>query len=465
LGDSVTKLAAGWLLWIALACALAACGGPTGGEELHPHFYAPTRMAIQPYADVEGGPLLYVLNSFGGNLSIMQSDGYKVLKGYHRNPFDKHTIWTGPAPYDIAITPDGAMLYITDAGDEAVRLMLPDDPWPVTATTLTLRAARLSITPFANDPKTFQPSYPASWAERPEVWFTDPDGERLVVWDHAATAEAGEVALPSAPVDLRVSRDGETVYVTCEDATVRRVTAASRRLDGEAIALGGKPERIVENLEQTELYVLNIDPPQLHVIDLALWRATEDLISFPAALNDMAMSTDGKLGFITSDDGYLYYYYPDDHRACGSSYDPPTFFDRGPLSNPELTEIQTADCVTQKEVWTIAYDQDEDYWKVEGTKSGPQASVAYTDQAYAADHAQLKFIIRSADRHPSDGDFFRLQTRVWQEPIPVGSLPDGVVVTPLDDDPYGDKIFVADAGAEMVTRLLTADAENQNPLQ
>jgi hypothetical protein len=130
-----------------------------------------------------------------------------------------------------------------------------------------------------------------------------------------------------------------------------------------------------------------------------------------------------------------------------------------------LTEIQTADCVTQKEVWTIAYDQDEDYWKVEGTKSGPQASVAYTDQAYAADHAQLKFIIRSADRHPSDGDFFRLQTRVWQEPIPVGSLPDGVVVTPLDDDPYGDKIFVADAGAEMVTRLLTADAENQNPLQ
>jgi sugar lactone lactonase YvrE len=455
-----------------LACTLsvfwlATCAGPDKEEEPKRHFYGPTEMAIAPYTDVEGGPLLFVINSFGANVTILRSESYAIIRSYEKSRYNEDAIWVGPAPRDIAMTPDGALLYITDGNPEPVRTLLPADPWTVEKTALELRGARVSIAPFRTDRATLTTTVPAAWDARHEVWFTDPDGSRLLVWNHAAMRLEAEVALPATPVDLQVSGDGERVYVTGDDATLYVVDAAARALTGAAVVLGGQPHQIVESLDGAEAYVLNYNPPQLHIIDTATWTVADELTSFAAALNGMALSTDGRLGYLAAEDGFVYYFYRDRRRVCGAYAKRPAFFDDGPLGNPQLTAIQTKDCVTREEVWTITYDQPQDAWIVKGESSGEQAALAYTDQAYASDGDEIRFVIRSGDKHESDGDAFQVETRVSQEPVPAGGLPRAVLVSPDDDPDFPDRdvIFVSDPSTHSVARLLTFEDEERQFLE
>jgi hypothetical protein len=256
---------------------------------------------------------------------------------------------------------------------------------------------------------------------------------------------------------LLVSRDGQRVFVTCQDATLRVVDAETRTLLDVAVNLGGHPDRIAESEAGDFVYVLNVNPPQLQVVETATWTETNDQIKFLTPLEDMKMSSDGTLGFITSDDGNLYYFYPALRRACVASYDPPTFFDVPPFSNPTITNIETADCLTHEEIWTITYDQSQGYWRVEGSTSGLQTNVASTNQTYISDRQGLQFTIRSGTYQESDGDFFRIHTTVYQDPVPVGQLPEGLLTTPARNDPNVgfDWIFIADTGGNVVNRILT----------
>jgi DNA-binding beta-propeller fold protein YncE len=437
-------------LWAAVACTQPAKVGAT-----HRHFYGPTRLAAQPSTtNTVTGPLVYAINSFGGNVTVLTAESDKIISSAHRVPYQPNTVWVGLAPYDIAITPDGSEIYVTDANLAPIRLIQPPVPFAVTKLLLALREARVSVAPASIDAASFTATVPPAWTAKPEVWFTDPDGSELVTWDNVKNELSGQVALPSAPVGLLVSRDGTLAYVTGADATVRVVDTATHTVLDDSLYLGGNPDRMVESVAGDVLYVLNRDPVQLHIIDLANWTQTADLFTWEAPLNDMILTTDGKVGFITSDDGNLYYFYPDQNRACVASYYQPVFFDQDPFSNPTMTNIVVTDCLTRNEIWTIVYDQINDDWTVNGTVSGLQANLAYTGQAYISDKGQLKFLIVAGTFHESEGDTFRLQTTEQQAPIPVGLLPQGLLVTPSRHVPGLDWIFVADTGGNVVNRLL-----------
>ena len=443
----------------------AACGRRFQAAEVIAHFYGPTQMAIDPDPHRTDGALLYVLNTAGAALSILNAHTQEIIKAWSSDPYDETVLRLGRAPLDIAITPSGELLYITDTWRDRVRTVATADPWTITKTDLVLEGARVSIAPATLDVDTHRPVVPAAWDARHEVWFTDPVNSRLLVWDHAAGRLVDEVALPSPPVNLRVSGDGERVFVVGEDATLRVVDAADRSLTDIAVSLDGRPDTIVESRDGAYVYVLNIDPPQVHVIRTADWRETEDEITFPMAVNGMAMSTDGKLGFITSDDGYLYYFFVGARRACGSSATHPYFFDQGPRGDPTIENVETVDCVTRKETWTITYRLDLLAWEVEGAKSGLQTNLAYTNQAYISDQGELKFFIRAGDYRESDGDYFQFDTNVGVAPVPMGAIPTGVAVTPDLDLPQYDNVFVADTAGESVDRIFTKTDKNENGIQ
>lgn len=442
------------------------CGGGTDQYEEKQNFYGPTKMAVEPFPFKEDGPYLYILNSWGGNLSIVRvSSEYDIIKRYQDDRFDDpDALWVGRAPLDIAITPDGALLYITDANLDYVYTMDPQEEWTRTTIPVELKAAKVSIVPALIDSETLDSTVPAAWNARHEIWFADPEGSRLLVWDHQAKEITGEIALPSPPADLQVSRDGERVFVTGEDATVYVVEAAAQTLAAETVYLGGRPHHLVESMDGTELYILDRDPARLRIIDTAAWQALEEEISFNSALNDMTLSTDGDLGFIVADDGMLYYFYCHSHRICGSHFSKPIFYDHGVVSNPTLTDVETADCVTKEEDWKITYRQALDAWEVEGSTSGLQYSLAYTDQAYESDRGGLKFTVRANDLHPSDGDNFRLSTDVDQVPIPVGTSPQGVIASPIIDELGEDRVFVTNTGTDSISRVLTADTDETSAI-
>ncbi len=454
-------LAAG-LLVLAL---VVGCGGDVNPTEAKEHFFGPVAMAVEPFPLQDDGPLLYAVNTWGGSLTILRVQGYEIIKDHSDDPFNPAVIWLGTAPHDIAITPDGALLYVADANNDVLRTVDPADPWTVTELDLQLEGARLSIVPAVIDRETLESSTPEVWRERSELWIAEPMANRLLVWDHAAMELAGEVALPGSPVELQVSLDGRQVFVTTDEGMLYVVDAAARALSGVEVALGGYPGDIVENPDSDDLYVLNVDPPRLHIIDRGTWTEVDEQLFFPAALNHMALSTDGEYGFITADDGFVYYYFPERRRVCGSSHTQPRFYDKGPGSNPQLTNIETKDCVTSDEKWRVSYLQLEDAWEVEGTSSGLQYTLAYTGQAYASDRGEIRFVVRGGDLHPSDGDTFRFSTDVGERPVPVGATPRMVVVSPIADDEefFGkDRVFVADPGTNSVTRLITFDTENRN---
>jgi DNA-binding beta-propeller fold protein YncE len=450
----------------ALLCLIGlACEGDFEQEEFVEHFHGPTELAVEPFPlKAEPGPLLFAVNTFGGSLTVMEVRSNTFLREHKDSKFDDDGLFVGPAPRDIAITPDGELLYVTDAGNEPVWTVDPQDPWEHRPLDLKLDGARLSIVAAQIDRDTLESTVPDAWAERAEVWFALPSESSLAVFDHNRGEIVGTVELPSPPVDLQVSRDGNTVFVPCEDATVRVVDAVSRELTGEEIFLGGRLSRVVEGRFADDLYVLNIDPPRLHIVDRDTWTELEDQIFFPAALNDMALSTDGSYGFVTSDDGFVYYFYPRKRRICGSSYEAPRFFDKGPIGNPSLTDIQTRDCITTEEDWTIEFIQADDSWVVEGSASGVQFNRAYTGRAYTSDGGELRFIVRDGGRQPSDGDMFRLSTDVGKRPVPIGTVPRGVVVSAINDEfDFGeDRVFVADPGTNTVTRLITFDIEDRD---
>ncbi|MHA1569350.1 MAG: YncE family protein [Alphaproteobacteria bacterium] len=454
------------LMLLPLLTPLASCGG--GGYdagEIYINFFGPTEMAVEPFPLKEDGAYLYVINAAGGSLSIMNTFGFDIIKKHEMDVYSDNALWLGNAPVDLAITPTGQLLYVTDAWNDAVRTVDTADPYPIAELDLVLEGAHVSIVPVSIDLQTYDPVVPAAWDERHEVWFSDPVANRLLVWDHRAAAIADEVALPATPIDLQVSRDGERVFIVCLDGALRVVEAATRTLLDITVDLGGYPRRVVESREGDLLFVLNIDPPELQIVETATWEQTDDEITFPMAINGMAISTDGRLGFITSDDGFVYYFFVKARRACGSSAEPAYFYDYGPQSNPTIEQVDTTDCVTRDETWMVTYDHDLGAWEVSGSRSGRQFNLAYTGQAYISDQGHVSFLIREGRYKVSDEDRFRFRTRVGVAPITVGTIPVGVAVTPYTEELAEDLVFVANSGSHTISRLYTGADENLGAIE
>ena len=152
----------------------------------------PTSIAILPGANEEGQNLAYVTNSSEGTLAVIdldQGDFGQVLPA-------EELIAAGDAPFDIAITPDGALAYIANSFRRQVTVIDLDSG---------AQAARIDVG-----------SQPYSVAITPDgsrAYVADRLGNALYAIDIASQVLLGSLSTGTRPVSIVAAPDGERAYV------------------------------------------------------------------------------------------------------------------------------------------------------------------------------------------------------------------------------------------------------------
>lgn len=457
---------------LAALLAAAGCGQPSPMDfGIHNRFAGPTRMAIaQNFLDPYG-PLLFVANNAGGTITVINAKKYIVLSAHASNEDDLDVVRVGRAPYDVALTPDGTRLFVTDAWLDHVRTVegwagrRPDvfdayveiDPEGVPLlkydiairdVPLMVRAGEIAIQ-----------SAPAPDGRSVPVYVTDPDNDRVAVIDSATGEIYDEAILPGAPTHIAITRAGDRLFITGRDGELWFIDGTSNTLlAGETIGLGGDPGRMTVSKPEDELYIVNADPPQIHIVSLSRPpRLLDNEVLFPTSPNNLASANDGRYVYVSGDDGYIYVFDTDTRRICDSWGGRVFFTDFWPVSNPALERIEVKDCAVRSEQWELVYHIEEDEWTVNGTQSGLQSGRAKSNQFYRTDDGALGFFIRENDLHSSDGDTIYFETSVGIAPIRVGLVPNALAVIPYYLNPIEDIIFIANTGSHNLSILFTEE--------
>lgn len=440
------------ILLLALAL-LIGCGGGGGGftTRVAHHFDGPTAMVVTPDPNDLRGVFLYVVNSQGDTLSVMDTKFRMILK-HHSDDEDRlDIIRLGGAPFDIAITEDGNWLYVTDALDGVVRRVAAHPPYDVGATDVVVRAGRILL-PLG------QPD-----SRAPAAYVTSPDTNELVRMAARpdGEVETGRIDLPGTPVGIAATPNGALLMITTEQGDLVFVDADPfQLLENDTIHLGGRPGNLLTDRDGEYLFAINNDPPQIQVIDLIEGVLEDQQNTFDVPLADMTLAQDGTYLYITSQAGRVFVFSTRHHRACGATFGRVFFQDKWPQSDPVLIDVEVVDCVTRDEQWYVEYQSASDDWKVTGTISGVQATRARTNQYYLSDQGLVGFRILAGVRNPSDGDTFYFETEAGVEPIRVGLVPDGVAAASYWKEPEYDLIFVANTGTHNISILYSKDHVN-----
>jgi len=475
MGHSVGKrlcalLAAG----LAAALLFSACGGGRRGyPEQQDRFAGPTRMALaQNFLDPYGH-YLFITNNQGGTISVVNAQHYTVLSSHTNDIDDIDVIRVGRAPFDLALNPAGDRLFVTDAWldnvrvvsgwagrrpdvfnvhvdlDEANRKILEYDI-EVTELDLAVRAGELAIQ-----------SLPAADREFLPLFVTDPDNMRVVVVNAETGEETDEIILPEEPARIAITPSGDLLFLTTTEGNLLFADAGGADLLPDwTLELGGVPGAIAVNADQNELYVLNADPPELHLVRLTVPpRLLDTDISIPASPNGLAATKNGEHVYVAADDGYVYVFDTETQRFCNSWGGRVFFTDEWPPSNPGLERIEVEDCLVWTEQWEIIYHMDIDEWTVRGTRSGLQAGRAKSNQYYVTDHGELGFFIRENEFHASDQDTFYFETDVGISPLRVGLVPDSLVVSRYYLNPEFDVLFTSNTGSHSLSILFSEDQQ------
>lgn len=466
-------------LWTVLAALVAlgasslSCGG--GGtifQEEPDRFAGPSRTAMSPNFLDPYGHYLFVANSQGGTISVLNAQDYRVLSAHTPDVDDYDVIRVGRAPFDLALNPTGDQLFVTDAWEDNVRVVSGwagrrPDVFDVKVVFDENGNKFLRYEIFVRELETVVrageiaiQSYPGPDGFDVPVFITDPDNERVVVLDSESGREIDEVPLPERPTHIAITPRGEWVFVTGESGILYTIDTTPIGLDlSQSVELGGVPGRMTTSVDGDELYVLNEDPPRLDVLALNPARLRDVDVRLQTTPNGMARSSRGAWVYIAGDDGYVYTYDTGSRRLCNSWGGRVFFADEWPYSAPKLERIDVKDCRVLTENWELIYRQQDDEWTVRGSLSGLQLGRAKSDQYYETDDGALGFYIRDDDAHSSDEDAFYFETNVGIEPIRVGLVPDALAVTPYFLDPFYDVVFVTNAGTDNISLFFSE--ENQ----
>ncbi len=223
----------GMTLWLCVAAlvfvtaGLAACGGGGRGVvEEQNRFAGPTSMAVASNFLDPYGHYLFVANSQGGTISVINAHSYQVLSAHTNDVDDYDVIRVGRAPHRIALTPAGDRLFVTDAWEDSVRVVSgwagrrPDIfdvkvvfdadgnkflryEIAVKELDTVVRAGEIAI-----------PSYLDPDGLAVPVFVTDPDNNRVIVLDSETGEAYDEIPLPESPTNIAVTPTGNLVFVT-----------------------------------------------------------------------------------------------------------------------------------------------------------------------------------------------------------------------------------------------------------
>jgi YVTN family beta-propeller protein len=225
----------------------------------------PYDLALSP-----DGTRVYVTNAFDDTVSVIDAATNTVTA----------TIGVGEGPTGVAVSPDGATAYVTGSNDTVVSVI------DTATNTVTATITAGSSTGAAVSP------------DGATAYVVEQFGDSVLVIDTATNTVTATIAVGADPTEVAVSPDGSTVYVTNFGPDTVSVIDTATNTVTSTIAVGGSPLDVAVSPDGTLAYVTKGDGT-VSVIDTATNTviASVDVDADPTGV---AFSPDGATAYVTN---------------------------------------------------------------------------------------------------------------------------------------------------------------------
>ncbi|MGR9087312.1 MAG: beta-propeller fold lactonase family protein [Gammaproteobacteria bacterium] len=232
----------------------------------------PRGVAITP-----DGARVYVANTESDNVSVINTTTNTVIA----------TIGVGDAPVDIAVTPDGAQAYVSNAGSDNVSIINTGNNTVTATVVVGDNPTRLAITP--NGARVYVAN---GLSDTVSVIATS---NNTVL----ATIPVGTAAVDDNPVGVAITPNGTWVYVTNAFSDTVSVIATSSNTETGTISVGDLPNEIAITPDGSRAYVGNSLDDNVSVINTFdnTVIATIGVGTYPSGI---AFTPDGARAYVTN---------------------------------------------------------------------------------------------------------------------------------------------------------------------
>ncbi|PXY32128.1 serine/threonine-protein kinase [Prauserella muralis] len=232
----------------------------------------PEGVAVSP-----DGARVYVTNSEAGTVSVLAAGDGRVVA----------TVDVGAEPGGVAVSPDGAVVYVADYGSDTVSV---------------IDAGRAEVT--TTIPVGPSPDRVAFAADGDRAYVTNDAAGTVTILDTVAHRVAGTVAAGPKPFDVLVSPDGGELYVAdAEDGTLTGLAAASGEVT-RSIALGGRLQDSALSPDGATAYVPDQNGGTLAVVRTGD-GSVEATVQVGTQPQGAAVSPDGRRVYVVGADGLV----------------------------------------------------------------------------------------------------------------------------------------------------------------